>query len=80
MIIANRHAPSGMDQDRYERRMATGVNHFAAIASEDVAILNRLASTRTSLGYHRNIFGALEARLSRFHRVIARCLEESPTT
>ena len=43
MVIANRHAPPGMDQDRYERRMATGVDHFAAIVPEDVGILNRLA-------------------------------------
>jgi phenylpropionate dioxygenase-like ring-hydroxylating dioxygenase large terminal subunit len=80
MIIANRQAPSGMDQDKYERRMATGVDHFAAIASEDVAILSRLAATRTSLGYRQNIFGALEARLSRFHQVIESSLADQPTT
>jgi choline monooxygenase len=79
MIIANRSAPAGMAQDRYEGRMATGVDHFAAIASEDVAILNRLAATRASLGYHRNIFGSLEARISRFHQTIARLLGDRPT-
>jgi hypothetical protein len=80
MIIANRLAPPGMAQDRYERRMATGVDHFAAIASEDVAILNRLAATRASLGYRQNIFGTLEARISRFHQVIARSLQDTSTT
>jgi choline monooxygenase len=79
MIIANRLAPAGVAQDKYERRMATGVDHFAAIASEDVALLSRLAATRTSLGYRQNIFGSLEARLSRFHQVIGRCLDHAPT-
>jgi hypothetical protein len=79
MVIANRLAPSGVPQEKYERRMATGVDHFAAIASEDVAILSNLAATRTSLGYRRNIFGSLEARISRFHQVIGRCLQQTPT-
>ena len=74
MITARPDAPPGLEQERYERRMATGVEHFAAIASEDMGVLNQLARTRSSLGYRRNIYGSLEARISRFHKVLEQYL------
>lgn len=69
-VVADRHAPDGVDQDRYERRLATGVDHFAAIAGEDLAVLDRLATTAAAAGYRRNVYSRLEARIRRFHQAV----------
>jgi choline monooxygenase len=74
-VVANRVAPAGVTQEKYERRMATGVDHFAAIAEEDVGVINRLASTRSSIGYRQNIYGSLESRISLFHRVLGELVD-----
>lgn len=76
-VVAGRRAPVGVDQSTYERRMATGVDHFAAIAEEDVGVINRLSTTRSSLGYRQNIYGSLESRISLFHRVLSDVVDAS---
>jgi hypothetical protein len=75
-VVAAPTAPVGVDQDRYDRRLDTGVEHFAAIANEDVEVLGRLEATRSSLGYRQNRFGLLEARLSWFHHGLNRYLAD----
>lgn len=69
-VVARPQAPGGVDQARYEQRMATGVDHFAAIAAEDLSVLDRLATTASAAAYRRNVYSRLEARISRFHQAI----------
>ncbi len=69
-VVARPEAPVGTDQARYDRRMASGVDHFAAIAAEDLSVLDRLATTASATGYRRNVYSRLEARISRFHRAV----------